>query len=114
MYVRPHLEYCVQTWSPNLAKDIDVLEKVQRHATKCVQGLGQFSYEGRLEKLNLYSRRQRGYMIETYKILNRYYNMDPSTFFYFKHLIFNQRPLIQVIFKKDQNYLLGINRVVNL
>ena len=28
--VRPKLEYCVQAWSPNLLKDIELLERVQR------------------------------------------------------------------------------------
>ena len=27
---RPHLEYCIQAWSPYLRKDIDMLEKTYR------------------------------------------------------------------------------------
>ena len=83
-YVRPHLEYCVQLWCPYLAKDIDLLEKVQMRATKLVKGIGRFPYTTRLQKLGLYSlycRRQRENLIETNKILKGYYNIEWSQLF---------------------------------
>jgi len=82
--VRPHLEYCAPIWSPHLAKDIDVLEKVQRRATKLITSISTLSYECRLRELDLHSlycRRQRGDLIEVFKILNSYYQIDPNEIF---------------------------------
>ena len=82
--VRPHLEYAVQFWAPSLQKDIDRLEAVQARATKLIPALRHFGYQRRMKRLNLFSlktRRLRGQLIETFKIIKGITNIDYNNLF---------------------------------
>ena len=81
---RPHLEYCIQAWGPDLRKAIYMLEKIQRRATKLIPGFIDLTYEERLKECGLTTletRRLRGDQIEVFKILNGYENIDSNLFF---------------------------------
>ena len=94
--VRPLLEYCVQAWSPYKKKYIELIEGVQRRATRLVPELRRWfydkklklwrrmTYEERLVELKLtklVDRRIRGDMIETYKIITGKEDVRANKFF---------------------------------
>ena len=78
--VRPHLEYY-------LRKDIDMVEKIQRRATKLIPGLRDLRCEERLKECGLTTletRRLRGDQIEVFNIINGYEKFDCTIFYEIK------------------------------
>jgi len=57
--VRTHLEYSVQAWRPHYQKDIDLIEGVQRKATKLISSLMGYTYEDRLNIFKLTTLKKR-------------------------------------------------------
>ncbi len=71
--VRPVLEYSQQASSPYLRRDIVLVERTQRLATRLALGMQELPYEDRLRRLNIFSlerRRLRGDLILAYNILH--------------------------------------------
>ena len=118
--MRPHLEYCVQFWSPYYKKDIEKLEKIQRRVTKMIPRLRNKPYEERLEELNLFSltkRRIRGDLIEVFKIFKGFSNLDSSKYFTIDHNNVTRNNGFKIIprrFKSLEAKYFFFNRIVNI
>lgn len=82
-YIRPILDFAAVVWCPYFVKDVDMLERAQRRATKLPCTLRNVTYEERLAALGLTTlavRRQRGDLIETFKILQNSYAVELDFF----------------------------------
>ncbi|GAA52981.1 pol-related protein [Clonorchis sinensis] len=85
-YVRPRLEHANSVVYSGCTKDVILIERVRRAATKMVAGLKSMDYETRLVVLDLFPleyRRLRGDLILTYALFeqglaNRFFTVDPA------------------------------------
>jgi hypothetical protein len=79
--VRTQLDYASSVWTPYKKKHIDMIDNVQKRATKQIPGMKNLSYEEHLRKLELPTlsyRQLRGDMIEVYKIIQGHYDPKAS------------------------------------
>ena len=77
----------VSTQVPHRKKYIDTLERMQRRATKMILELRDLSYEEWLKECGLTTletSRLREDLVEVFKVLNEYENIDRNIFFSFK------------------------------
>ena len=86
-FVRPILEYGNTVWGPMFVLDQQLVEKIQRRATRLVKEFKDLSYVDRLHNLNLPSlkyRRVRGDLIYISKLVHNLLDMDPASLFTFQ------------------------------
>ena len=118
--VRPHLEYCVQFWSPYYRKDIEKLERIQRRVTKMIPRLRNKPYEERLKELNLFSltkRRLRGDLITVFKIFRGFTNINPNDYFSTDESRITRSNGFKIIgkrFETNEAKYFFFNRIVNV
>ena len=81
--IRPHLDYGMAACPPGTSAEAKILEAIQSKATALVHGLRFENSEERRKKLGLMTleqRRERGDLIEVFKILRGLTRIDPSKF----------------------------------
>ena len=81
--VRPHLDYGMTACPPDSSAEAKLLERVQSKATALVHGLKGLNAEERRKRLGLMTlekRRERGDLIEVFKITKGLTRIDPAEF----------------------------------
>ena len=100
-------------------KDIEILEKVQKRATRMIEGLKGVSYDQRLKEVGLTTletRRLRADMIEVFKIIKGYEGLNRELFFDLKGEGITRGHdfnLIKKRFNTDKGKYSFGNRVIN-
>ena len=82
--IRPHMDYCSQAWRPHHVQDIELLERVQKRATRMIEECKGKTYQQRMDVCNLTTletRRIRADLIEVYKILKGKEGVDKGGLF---------------------------------
>ena len=82
--VKPYLEYCVQAWGPQYRNNVELLEQVQRRATKRIRGLEHLSYDESLRELGLFSmekRKLQGELTAAFQYLKGVYKQEGERLF---------------------------------
>ena len=83
--VRPYTQSGNIAWSPFRKADINLIENMQRRATRFIPEINKLDYQERLEKLNLSTWAYRGFrgsIVETYKILHGLYDANCTNSLY--------------------------------
>ena len=74
LYVRPHLEYCVEVWNPKDRGNVVKMEKIQNKMSRMLRSSNHLNTEERNKVLGITSheqRRLRGDMINIYKNIDK-------------------------------------------
>ena len=106
-----------------MVKDINLLERVQKRATRMIEECKGMGYEDRLKELKLTTletRRIRADLLEVYKIVNKQEGLKEGIFFERRHLKGtgsgtrgNSCKLFKKRFRIDTGKYISGNRVVN-
>ena len=83
--VRPHIEYSNIAQSPFRNADINLIQNVEKRATRVIPEIDKLDYQERLDNLHLPTlayRQFRGSVIETYKILHNLYDANCTNSFF--------------------------------
>ena len=117
--VRPHLEYSMSAWNPHYQKDKILLERVQHRFTRLFKDLKDLPYDDRLKRLGLWSleeRRNRGDLIEVFKMVKGLSDVSWQTFFQ-RSTVSSTRghdwKLVKPFCKKDSRLHFFSLRVIN-